>query len=55
MNIILIPVAGIMLIILVYILKSIPKKENKKDLRVKALISLLFITGYAAFWYFTLF
>jgi Na+/melibiose symporter-like transporter len=52
MNIVLIPVAGLMLIILVYILKSIPKKENKHEIRIKAIIILLFLISYIAFCYF---
>ena len=52
MNIILIPVAGLMLIILVFILKSIPKKENKNNVKVKAIITLLFVICYIAFCYF---
>jgi len=51
MNIILIPVAGLMLIILVFILKSIPVKENKSMVKVKAIIILLFLICYIAFCY----
>jgi hypothetical protein len=53
MNFVLIPIAGLMLIILVFILKSIPPKENQRERIVKALLILLFIAAYIVIWHFT--
>jgi uncharacterized membrane protein YqjE len=53
MNFVLIPIAGLMLIILVFILNSIPPKKNRLELVLKALIILLFIAGFIVIWHYT--
>jgi len=50
MNAVLIPIAAFLLIVLVFILKSIPKKEKKHVVKIKTLISLLFIAIYIFIW-----
>lgn len=52
MYIVLIPIAFLMLIILVFVLKSTPKRVNKKNTLLKAVVIILFVLAYAAICYY---
>lgn len=51
MNIILVPIGGLMLIVLIFILNSIRSKENNSRLFIKILISLIFVAAFVAICY----